>query len=144
MSDLHPLARAVEHPSPGKRIIPVWRLVVGVILAPSAFALQVVVSYVVAANGCAAGGGPSGWLLPINLAALAATIAGFVIAITNFQATREEKPGGHRRMQEVGEGRTRFLAYCGLCASAIFGLAVIVQFTAILTLSACLGFAPYT
>lgn len=143
MSDLHPLARAVSHPSPSKREVPVWRIIAGLALSPSAFLMQVIASYGVAANGCDAGAAPKLWLMAINLVALAATIAGMTIAIANFRATRDEKEGGQKRLQEVGEGRSRFLAYCGLCASAIFGLAVIVQLTAIFTLSACLGFASF-
>ncbi|MEO6092800.1 MAG: hypothetical protein ABIT04_09475 [Novosphingobium sp.] len=143
MSDLHPLARAISHPSPGRRDVGMWRTIGGVTLAPIAFSLQVIASYVVAANGCGAGNAPSGWLVAINLAALAATIAGMALAIANFRATRDEKEGGHKHVQEIGEGRTRFLAYCGLCTSAIFGLAVIVQLTAITTLSACPGFASF-
>lgn len=143
MSDLHPLARAVSHPSPGKRDVPSWRLIAGVTLAPAAFSLQVIVSYVVAANGCDAGSAPSIWLVAINVVALVATIAGIAVSIADYRATRDEKEGDQKRVQDVGEGRSRFLAYCGLCASAIFGLAVIVQLTAIFTLSACLGFASF-
>ncbi len=143
MSDLHPLARAVSHPSPGKSDVSMWRIIGGVTLAPFAFSLQVIASYVIAANGCGAGAAPSGWLVAINLVALTATIAGITLAIANFRATQDEKAGGQKRVQEIGEGRTRFLAYCGLCGSAIFGLAVIVQLTAIFTLSACLGLASF-
>jgi hypothetical protein len=144
MSDLHALARAVSHPSPGKGTLPRWRILAGVTLAPAAFALQVVASYIVAADACGAGRAPDLSLVMINLVALVVTVAGFLIAVANFRATRAEKPGSHHDIQEIGEGRTRFLAYCGLCASGIFGLAVIVQLTSILTLSACLGTASFT
>jgi len=144
MTDLHPLARAVSHPSPAKGDLPRWRVMAGVTLAPAAFSLQVIASYVVAADRCAVSDAPALSLVAINLLALLAVLTGLGIAIANFSATRSEKSGGHQATQEIGEGRTRFLAYCGLCASAIFGLAVIVQLTSILTLSACLGVASYT
>lgn len=144
MTGLHPLARAVSHPSPARGVLPRWRAIAGVTLGPGAFSVQVVASYVVAANRCSAGGAPDFWLVAINLVALALVMTGLGVAIVNFRATRGEKSGDHQALQEVGEGRTRFLAYCGLCASAIFCLAVIVQLTAILTLSACLGIASYT
>jgi hypothetical protein len=105
MSDLHPLARAVNHPSPARGNLPRWRVI---------------------------------------LIALAITVAGLLIAFANFRETRAEKSGGHQKLQEIGEGRTRFLAYCGLCASGIFGLAVTIQLTSILTLSTCLGTASFT
>ncbi|MDH7974201.1 hypothetical protein QH494_18585 [Sphingomonas sp. AR_OL41] len=143
MTELHPLARAVSHPSPAKGGLPQWRVITGVTLAPVAFSLQVIASYVVAAERCGAGSNPDIWLVAINLVALAAVVAGLAVAVVNFRATRSEKPGGHQAVQEIGEGRTRFLAYCGLCASAIFGLAVMVQFTSILTLSTCLGIASH-
>ncbi|MEO7680481.1 MAG: hypothetical protein ABIS14_07280 [Sphingomonas sp.] len=144
MNDLHPLAQAVSHPSPAKGNLPRWRVIAGVTLAPAAFALQVVASYIVAADACGAGRAPDLSLVVINLVALIATVAGLLVAIANFRATRAEKPGGHQDVQEIGEGRTRFLAYCGLCASGIFGLAVIIQLTSILTLSSCLGTASFT
>jgi hypothetical protein len=144
MTELHPLASAVSHPSPAKGDLPPWRMIAGVTLAPAAFSLQVVASYVVAALRCGSGDAPDFWLVAINLVALAAVVIGLAVAIANFRATRGEKTGSHQAVQEIGEGRTRFLAYCGLCASAIFGLAVIVQLTSILMLSACLGVASYT
>ncbi len=102
----------------------------GVTLAPIAFSLQVMLSYTLAAD-TAQGVPPQAGIAAVNLAALAAIANGLAISIGNFRATRDEKEGGHREVQASGEGRTRFLAYCGLCASAIFGLAVIVQLTAI-------------
>ncbi len=144
MSDLHPLARAVSHPSPARGDLPRWRVIAGMTLAPAAFAIQVIASYVIAANSCGLGGAPDATLIAVNLIALAITVTSLLIAFANFRATRAEKSGGHKKVQEIGEGRTRFLAYCGLCASGIFGLAVIVQLTSILTLSTCLGTASFT
>lgn len=141
MTALHPLATAVDHPSPAKGKLPAWRLVAGLLLAPAAFSVQVVASYVVAALGCGEEGAPRVLLIIVNLIAVAATFGGAGVAIANFRATRDEKNGGHSRLQEVGEGRTRFLAYFGVCASLLFGLAVLVQLTSIFTVSQCLGFA---
>lgn len=140
MSELHPLATAVEHPSPAKGSLPRWRVLSGLLLAPAAFSTQVVASYVIAALGCDGETGPRFLLVLVNLIAVAATFGGAAIAIGNFRATRHEKGGDHGHLQEVGEGRTRFLAYFGVCASVLFGLAVLVQLTSILTLSQCVGF----
>jgi len=141
MSDLHPLATAVEHPSPAKGTLPRWRIITGLLLAPAAFSTQVVASYVIAALRCDVGSAPRILLILLNLMAVAATFGGAAIAIANFRATRDEKGGDHSRLQEVGDGRTRFLAYFGACASVLFGLAVLVQLTSIITLSRCVGFA---
>ena len=143
MSQLHPLAPAVEHPSPAKHRLAPWRTIAGIALAPVAFVLQVTASYVVAALGCSASHAPANWLIGIDVFALGMTVAGIVIAAGNFRWTRNEKDGGQQQLQEVGEGRTRFLAYCGLCTSAMFSLGVIVQLLAIVMVSACVGFASF-
>ena len=139
MSDLHPLAKAVSHPSPLRGSIPRWRVIAGLLLAPLAYSLQVVGSYVVAANQCSPGRHANSVPVVINLIALAAIVVGLLIAIGNFRRTRREAPGNHGETQDIGEGRSRFLAYCGLCSSGIFALAVIIQLTSILLLHQCLG-----
>lgn len=144
MSGLPAMASTGGNPSPAKNNLARWRVIAGVTLAPVAFAAQVVASYVIAANMCATTFAPAPTLVIVNVTALAITASGLIIAILNFRATVGEKAGGQRHVQEIGEGRTRFLAYCGLCASGIFGLAVIVQLTSILTLSTCLGTASFT
>ena len=143
MSQLHPLVSAVEHPSPAKHRLTPWRAIAGIALAPVAFVLQVTASYVVAALSCSTSHSPPNWLIGINVLALGMTVAGMVIAANNFQSTREEKDGDQRQLQEVGEGRSRFLAYCGICTSAMFGLGVIIQLLAIVMVSACVGFASF-
>ncbi|MDY7524614.1 hypothetical protein [Sphingomonas sp. 10B4] len=144
MSDLHPLATAVSHPAPSRSKVPGWRIALGLMLAPAVFSLQVVVSYVVAAVGCGASDDARPILIAVNLLAVVLTFGGASIAFANYRATRHEKAGGSSRTEEIGEGRTRFLAYFGLCASSVFGLAVLLQLTAVLIVSTCLGFASFT
>jgi hypothetical protein len=109
------------------------------VLAPAAFALQVVVGYAVAADTCDSS--RNGWTtLPlINLIAFTAIGAGLAISLGNFRRTRREGDGDHRAVQSSGRGRTRFLAYFGLCMSGVFALAVLVQLTSILVLHRCIG-----
>lgn len=139
MSDLHPLARAVSHPSPLKGSLPRWRVVLGLVLAPLAFAAQVVVSYAVAADTCVREGASQLGIAAVNLLALVAIVAGLLLSIGNYRRTRGEGAGNHRKVQSEGDGRTRFLAYCGLCSSGVFALAVIVQLTSVFVLHRCLG-----
>ena len=101
MSQRHPLAPAVEHPSPAKHRLAPWRTIAGIALAPSAFVLQVTASYVVAALGCSASHAPANWLIGINVFALGMTVTGIVIAANNFQSRR---PSGQsaRWLNNVG------------------------------------------
>lgn len=140
MSELHPLARAVEHPSAAKGTLSRWRIVTGLTLAPAAYALLVISGYMVAANECGAGQQPSVAIKLVDFVAIAAIATGLLISFANFRATRKEAGGGHAETQDIGEGRTRFLAYAGLCASGIFGLAVLIHLTSIFVLDRCLGF----
>ena len=141
MSDLHPLATAVEHPSPAKGTLPRWRIITGLLLAPAAFSTQVVASYVIAALRCDVGSAPRILLILLNLMAVAATFGGAGMASAQFGGPRDEKGGGQRRRPEGGAGGPPVLAYFGACASVLFGLAVLVQLTSIITLSRCVGFA---
>ncbi|MBX7500409.1 hypothetical protein K3181_02980 [Qipengyuania sp. YG27] len=139
MSDLPPLVNAVSHPAPLRNDLPRWRIVLGLVLAPSAFALQVVVSYALAADACGEGGASLIGLAAINLVALALIIVGLGTSIANYRRTRSEGEGSHRAVQSQGDGRSRFLAYFGLCTSGVFALAVLVQLTSILVMHQCLG-----
>ena len=100
--------------------------------------MQVVLSYALAADTCARGATQAG-IAAVNLAALAAIATGLAISIGNYRRTRDEGEGSHREVQSSGDGRSRFLAYFGLCASGVFGLAVLVQLASILVIHRCLG-----
>ncbi|QGN54130.1 hypothetical protein [Novosphingobium sp. Gsoil 351] len=139
MSDLHPLISAVSHPAPLKGTLPRWRIVLGLVLAPGAFAAQVIVSYALAAISCDGGGASRPIITGVNLLALVVIATGLIVSAGNFRRTRGEGKGGHRKVQSEGDGRTRFLAYFGLCASIVFALAVIVQLTSLIILHRCLG-----
>lgn len=139
MRALHPLAVTVEHPSPARGELPRWRVIVGLTLAPAAYALLVVTGYTIAANACAAQLRPSVAVVLVTFLALVAILAGLGISISNFRRTRHEGSGGHAGVQDIGDGRTRFLAYAGLCASGLFALAVVVQLTSFVLLNQCLG-----
>lgn len=139
MSDLHPLADAVSHPSPAKESLARWRVAAGLLVAPLAFSLLVVAGYAAAADECEFSGHPNWLVVLIDIIGIGGIALGFLISISNYRAAREEADGGHRHTQDIGEGRTRFLAYAGLCASGIFALAAIVQLTSALLLDQCLG-----
>jgi hypothetical protein len=139
MSELHPLATAVTHPSPKKGVLPSWRIFAGLALAPGAYSVLIVAGYAVSASECefVRKADAAVWL--IVAVALLAILAGVAISLGNFTRTREEAQGGHARTQDVGDGRTRFLAYAGLCASGVFGLAAVIQLAAIVLIHRCVG-----
>lgn len=139
MTALHPLAESVDHPAPARDALPRWRLLAGLVLAPAAYSLLIVTGYTIAANACAARIRPSAAVVLVTVVALGAILAGLAISIGNFRRTRDEGGGGHAGTQDIGDGRTRFLAYFGLCASGLFALAVVVQLTSFVLLDQCLG-----
>jgi len=139
MTALHPLAPALSHPSPQRAEVSATRLVAGALISPLGYGAQVIVSYVIGAVGCAQGRAPWAQLLAVNLAALVAILGGLAISLGNFRRTRGEAGGDHARAQDRGDGRTRFLAYCGLCSGGIFALATLIQLTAVLVLDRCIG-----
>ena len=139
MTALHRLARAVRHPAPARAQVPSWRMLGALLLAPASFSLQIVVSYVVAADLCPTGISPRPWLFLISGLATLGVLSGWALAYFNWTRTRGEREGGAQRTAEVGEGRTRFLALCALWASTIFLLSLAVELTAIVTLGSCAG-----
>jgi hypothetical protein len=76
-------------------------------------------------------------LLTLNLVCLLLPLAGMAVAFLSWRATREEKPGGTASMLEMGEGRTRFLALCGLLGSALFVLATLFDSAMIIGVPTC-------
>ena len=142
MSGLHHLAPGLSHPSPARAEVSPLRLIAGALLAPIGFGVQVVIGYTVGAVGCARQLAPWPVMLVVTVVALGAIFGGLTISIGNFRLTRDEAEGDHARLQDRGEGRTRFLAYCGLCSSGIFALATLVQLASMIVLHQCVGSPP--
>jgi len=142
MTRLHPLAPALSHPSPARAEVSPLRLIAGALLAPIGYGAQVVIGYTIGAVGCARQLASWPVLLVVTVVALAAIFAGLAVSIGNFRRTRHEAEGDHARLQDRGEGRTRFLAYCGLCSSGIFASAALVQLASMIVLHQCVGARP--
>jgi hypothetical protein len=125
-----------SHPAPQRARTPQTILWLSVIGAPLAWAARLLVNYSIAGQYCigaadigqrALAHGRLTTILTIDLvAALVALIAGG-IAYQHWLETQSEKGGGAHRLVHSGEGRTRFLAMCGMLTSALFGLAVIID-----------------
>ncbi len=138
---LHPLAHDVSHPAPQRPLVALWKLWAGLLLAPIAFSLQVVVSYTIGSDLCSAGGAPSPWLLMTNIATALLAGLGIWIAWSNWRVTRHEAGGDIHQSADRGDGRTRFMALFGLSWSALFLFAVVVQALVLVYFGPCIGFS---
>ncbi|HTL15388.1 MAG TPA: hypothetical protein VL251_09880 [Thermomonas sp.] len=114
-------------------------MLVALFLAPAAFAVQLLAAYVIASRTCSQGGSPQVLLLLIHAAAALAAGIGFGFALASWRRTRNEKPGDAGEAIDRGDGRTRFLALCGLYGSVVFLIAVLVDASAVVFLGICPG-----
>jgi hypothetical protein len=106
----------------------------GVAAGPFAWIVQLVVDYGLSAHACYPGrtprldlpwAGEHGLLLAINLACLALALAGLGVS---FRAWREVRGKADR---------SRFLAVCGMLASATFTIAILFDTPSALALRLC-------
>ena len=122
----------------------------GVFAGPFAWALQLNVNYALASYACfphteARPRLLPGWqhfswgLLVVNLAALALSGAAAFLSWRSCRATRQVYLGRGVALLEVGEGRTRFLAICGLMSAFGFATAILFNLFAVLTVPPCAG-----
>ena len=81
--------------------------------------------------------GLNGVLWTISIAAMAIGWASAALAWHNWRATRDEKPGAGHALVDAGEGRTRFLALCGLIVGCCFALALLWTASGLLLVPAC-------
>jgi hypothetical protein len=134
MSELHRLSPDVSHPAPERARVPAWRLLTGLVLAPTVWAIQILASYGLTSLACFPRYAPlegtkvpgmSVIVLIGSLLALALAAVALWAAITSWRRTRGEGGGGRDGAADVGEGRTRFLALCGLIISALFSAAIV-------------------
>jgi hypothetical protein len=136
------------HPAPHRGKVSLAALTFGLVAAPAAWVLQLVVNYSLASHVCFPGYHPlsnvlHGWgaiwsvLFVIELVALAIALAGGIIAYRSWQTTREEASDDTRHLVEVGRGRTRFLALWGLFTSFGFSLAMLFSLSGLFVVPLC-------
>ena len=127
-------------PAPDRRNASLFSLGFGLAAAPLAWIGQLIVSYPLTSYACFPS--PTSRVAPLltetrpillflDVAAVVLAVMGGAIAYRNWRAVREERSG------EIGEGRTRFLAMCGILSSIAFLIATIFTSPAIVLAPLC-------
>jgi hypothetical protein len=118
-----------SHPGPLRGAVSGWALATGLVAAPFAWLLDELGSYFISATECQLKGSGDVMMMvrgssPAYLLLTAVTwliaLGGLWLALHNWRKTRDEHPGGGHHLLALGEGRTRFVAMCGLMASIVF------------------------
>lgn len=111
----------------------VVRLYVGIVVAPLAWSLHMLVCYALAAHACfptdIALGRPVWPDLRFVVATATGTawlmvLIGSTVAWLNWKATASASSAGPDRILQTGDGRPRFMALCGVLVSSVFALAL--------------------
>jgi hypothetical protein len=127
-----------KHPAPEREKASLLSLSFSLAAPPLAWSIQSIAGYGLSSEACYPGDTPRSaplyselWsmLLTINGVALLLGLLGILIAYRNWRATRRETGGNHVVLIERGDGRTRFLAMCGLLVSG--GFVVATLFTSV-------------
>jgi hypothetical protein len=127
-----------KHPAPERNMASLGSLSFSLAAPPLAWSVQSIVGYSISSEACYPGDAPRplplfagllDLLLGINGVALGLGVLGFLVAYRNWSATRRESGGNAAHLIERGEGRTRFLAMCGLLLGA--GFIVATLFTSV-------------
>jgi hypothetical protein len=114
-------ALAAAHPARHRDRVRLWVLVFGMAAAPLLWLAQLIVSYCVSAIACYGGDHPttiaSGApvrtaLLVFDAVALIVALAAAIVSFASWRTVRAE--------QDIGGGRTRFMALWGIMSSLCF------------------------
>jgi len=137
-------------PSPQRARVGLAILLFGLIGAPGAWFVQLVASYAVASHACfpymlphhdAPQAWPEIWygLLAINIVALCTALICALTSYKSWNMTHEEQAGNSTDLMEIGEGRTRFIALCGVILGLGFFVAILFDSVALFAVPPCVG-----
>jgi hypothetical protein len=122
------------------------RLFAGIVIAPVAWALQVLTGYALAAHACYPADAALAAPLWPNLRAIVGAasavlwlllLAGCAIAWRNWKATRPPPEAGAQMAVEAAPGRRRFMALCGVMVSGLFAVVQLFTSAGILWVPSC-------
>ena len=135
------------HPAPARGAVPLPLLTFGVVAGPAVWIFHLTANAVLAAHGCARGvigpatsnwGGTRFALVGIDAVALVVALASAGASLWCWRAVRGEH-GGTGDVAQVGEGRTRFIAMCGLMTGLGFAVAILFDAFAAIMVPRCSG-----
>jgi hypothetical protein len=135
-----------EQQSPDSHVPGVARLFAGMVLAPLAWALEVLIGYSLAAQACypteVALAAPT-WsnlravVEGVSIALWLLLFVGAAIAWSNWKATRPQSNVEPHRIVQSGDGRPRFMALCGVVVSGLFAVVLLFTSVGILWVPSC-------
>jgi hypothetical protein len=134
----------LAHPAPHRHRVGLLALCFGIVGAPLAWNIELLVGTALTGHQCfprympralPMWTGTWGFLLGMSIAAFVLAIAAALVAWRSWQRTSDETPGS----AHSGEGRTRFMAMSGLICSGLFLLALLFTLAAILLVPVCSG-----
>ncbi|MEA2839145.1 MAG: hypothetical protein QOF41_475 [Methylobacteriaceae bacterium] len=141
-------AMMVEHPAPHRERVHLAVLLFGAFVGPIVWALHLFANTAIAGQVCYPGPVPRLTPSPAEAAlrlllglsgvvAIIIALIGAYVSYRSWRATREEREGSHHHLIEVGEGRTRFLAFAGMFMSLGFALVIFCDTVSVLLVQAC-------
>ncbi len=148
-------AASSGHPAPARRTVSLAALWFGLAGGPAAWSIQTLVNLPVASHGCfprlepldqPAIGNVSGIVFAVSVFAILVCLAAVAVAVRSWSRTRGEQheaTGSGRQhapaaaLAETGEGRTRFMALCGVLTSLAFLILIAVHAASIFIVSPC-------
>lgn len=142
---------AGHHPAPHRARVNVALLLIGVGGGPAAWLTQQSVNYGFAAQACFVrtmrqSVVAPGWeahqalLWIVNIGAVLVALLCAAISWRYWRRTQEEvKQSSHHHLLDVGEGRTRFLALCGVISSIAFLATILFNTTGLIVVPQCPG-----
>jgi hypothetical protein len=135
-----------NHPAPYRERIGLTAILYGLFAAPIVWAGHLMVNYGIVGHACYPGdkplppGGPTAWmhwlLLGLDILTLVLIASGALVSFRNWRVTGPPESHQHHLM-EVGEGRTRYLAICGMGFSVMFFLITATDTVALAFLPLC-------
>jgi hypothetical protein len=136
----------IGHPAPHRNRVGLAALLFGIAAAPAAWNAQLLLSVALSGHACyprnrllsAPLWGNLWWiLLGISIIGIVFAIAGGAVAWRSWRRTFNESLGTAHHLLDRGEGRTRFMAMCGILTSAVFLLALIFGTAAFFLVPLC-------
>lgn len=137
---------AEPHPAPHRGNVPPAALWFGLSGAPAVWSIQLMVNYATVAHSCYPRAVPLStsifgalWatVLAVNLLTLAGALAAGGTALWTWHRTKSEKEGRKEALLEVGEGRTRFMAFAGILVSALFLIGILFNAATLFVIPPC-------